>query len=81
MVGALDEGARGPFLVLGTTAPTDRRGIIAGGIEMQASVVSLEEPGEDGDADQRGINRENMKVPRWAGAPPRNKKKDEQPAR
>jgi hypothetical protein len=27
------------------------------------------------------VSRDNMKVPRWAGAPPRKKKKDEQPAR
>jgi hypothetical protein len=45
--GALDEGARGPFLLLGTTAPTDRRGIIASGIEIQAGVVSTEGKHED----------------------------------
>ena len=39
--------------------PTDRRGIIAGGIEMQASVVSLEGIREDGDADQRGKQGEH----------------------
>jgi hypothetical protein len=38
---------------------TASRGIIAGGIEMQASVVSFEETGEDGDANQRGKQGEH----------------------
>jgi hypothetical protein len=53
-----DEGDRGPFLLAETTAPTDRRGIIASGIEIQVSAVNTE--GEHEDGNQR---RENMEAP------------------
>jgi hypothetical protein len=72
LVGAGDEGARGPLsgteTALNTTGPTDRRGVIASGIDMQASVVSLEEPGEDGDADQRGKQGEHNEGAEMGGS-------------
>ena len=53
---ARDEGARGPLCatetVLDMTGPTDRRGIIASGIEIQASVVST--GGKHEDDNQQG---------------------------
>jgi hypothetical protein len=64
--GALNERESSPLFgtetALDTTGPADRRGIIAGGIEMQASVVSLEGIREDGDADQRGKQGEHEGV-------------------